>query len=310
MMVLTIVGPTAVGKTRIAIALALKISGEIISADSRQIYRDLNIGTAKPNAQEQRRVRFHLIDCVPPDESYSCGQFARDAEQKIKEISGRGHTPIVCGGTGLYIRALFHPLHKLPESDERTKAKLLTEYKKYGIEHLYARLLRVDPEWAQKITPQDKQRILRGLEVYEISGKTITALIQTTRKKSLFLPHYVGLTMPRAELYDRIDQRFDRMIEQGLVEEVRTLLDKGLDPASSALRTIGYKEIVEYVSGILTLDQAVEKAKRRTRNYAKRQLSWFKSIKGIEWYDARDPELTNTLISSYQRNQETPNPKD
>ncbi len=309
MKVLTLVGPTAVGKTHVAVSIAQKISGEIISADSRQIYKDLNIGTAKPNADEQRRVRFHLIDCVPPDESYSCGQFARAAEQKIKEILGRGQTPIVCGGTGLYIRALFHPLHKLPESDERIKAKLMAEYNKHGIEHLYARLLRVDPEWAQKITPQDKQRILRGLEVYEISGKTITALTQTKRKKSRFLPHYAGLTMPRDELYDRINQRFDRMIEQGLVAEVRTLLDRGIDPTSSALRTIGYKEIVEYINGILTLAQVVEKAKRRTRNFAKRQLSWFNNIEGIEWHDTREPELVNTLISSYQRSEQTRNPK-
>lgn len=300
MKVLTIVGPTAVGKTHIAVSIAQKISGEIISADSRQIYRDLNIGTAKPTAEEQRLVRFHLIDFVPPDASYSCGQFARDAEQKIKEISSRGHTPIVCGGTGLYIRTLFHPLHKLPESDNRIKAKLLTEYNKHGIEHLYKRLLNIDPEWAQKITPRDKQRILRGLEVYEISGKTITALTQIKRKKSRYVPHYAGLTMPRDELYDRINQRFDRMIEQGLVEEVRTLLDKGLDPTSSALRTIGYKEIVEHLSEALTLDQAVEKAKRRTRNFAKRQLSWFNNIEGIEWHDARDSDLMNNIISSYQ----------
>jgi tRNA dimethylallyltransferase len=301
MNVLTIVGPTAVGKTHVAVSIAQKISGEIISADSRQIYKGLNIGTAKPTPEEQRRVRFHLIDFVHPDESYSCGQFARDAEQKIKGISARGCIPIVCGGTGLYIRALFHPLHTLPESDKGIKEKLMTEYEQHGIEHLYRRLLKVDPAWAQKITPRDKQRIVRGLEVYEIIGKTITALTQTKHKKSRFLPHYVGLTMPRDELYDRINQRFDHMIEHGLVEEVRTLLNKGFDPTASALRTIGYKEIIEYINGTLTLDEAVEKAKRRTRNFAKRQLSWFKSIEGIHWFTTSEPDIVDHIISAYQQ---------
>jgi len=301
MRIITIVGPTAVGKTHTAIEIAQKISGEIISADSRQIYKDLNIGTAKPTREEQRLVRFHLIDCVLPDKPYSCGQFARDAEQRIQEIVARRHTPIVCGGTGLYIRALFHPLHKLPESDERVKAKLMNEYNKHGLAYLYERLLHVDPIWAQKITPRDKQRILRGLEVYEISGKTLSSFTKVRRRTAQYLPYYVGLTMPRDELYNRINQRFDSMIERGLVEETKTLLDKGLDPTSSALRTIGYKEIVEYLSRTLTLDAAVEKAKRRTRNFAKRQLSWFNNIEGIEWYDTRDPDLVKIIISSYQR---------
>ncbi len=300
MKVITIVGPTAVGKTQIAVNIAQKISGEIISADSRQIYRDLNIGTAKPTPEEQRLIRFHLIDFVNPDESYSCGQFARDAEQKIQEISARRHTPIVCGGTGLYIRALFHPLHKLPESDKRIKEKLMAEYKTHGIAYLYERLLNVDPEWAQKITPRDKQRILRGLEVYEISGETLSSFTKARRKKSQYLPYYAGLTMPRDELYDRINQRFDSMIERGLVEEAKTLLDKGFDPAASALRTIGYKEIIEYLSGTLTLDEATERAKRRTRNFAKRQLSWFNNMEGIDWYNTRNPDVVNNLISAFR----------
>jgi tRNA dimethylallyltransferase len=301
MKVLTIVGPTAVGKTHSAIAIAQRISGEIISADSRQIYRALNIGTAKPTAEEQELVTFHLIDFVPPDSSYSCGQFARDADQKIKEISARGNTPIVCGGTGLYIRALFHPLHKLPESNKDIKAKLMGEYKKHGIEHLYARLLKVDPEWAQKITPRDKQRILRGLEVYAIRGKPLSSFTKAKRKKSRYLPYYVGLTLTRDVLYDRINRRFDSMVEQGLVEEVKALLDQGLDPASSALRTIGYKEIIEHLSGALTFDEAIEKAKRRTRNFAKRQIAWFKNIEGIHWFTATEPDIVNRIIAAFRR---------
>ena len=305
MKVMTIVGPTAVGKTQIAIKIAQKISGEILSADSRQIYKELNIGTAKPTPEEQKLVQFHLIDCVPPDESYSCGQFAREAEKKIAEIYSQGKLPIVCGGTGLYIRALFHPLHKLPESDKDVKEKLVTEMNTHGIKHLYERLLQIDPAWAQKIMPADKQRILRALEVYEISGKTMSSLTQSKQKESRYLPYYMGLTLPREELYQKINKRFDDMIENGLVKETEMLIEKGLDPASSALRTLGYKEMIEYLQEQLTFDDAVRKAKQRTRNFAKRQIAWFNNVQGIHWYDARDPNLVNNLISSYRQNQET-----
>lgn len=298
MRVLTIVGPTAVGKTATAIAVAQRISGEIISADSRQIYQYLNVGTAKPTAQQREKVQFHLIDFIHPDNSYSCGQFARDAETKIEEIAARGHIPIVCGGTGLYIRALFKPLHTLPESNREIKEKLLESLNRHGIEHLYTRLHTIDPEWARQITPKDKQRVLRGLEVYELTGKPLSVLIKRKRLKSKHQPLYRGLSLPREELYKRINARFERMIEQGLVEEVRSLLERGFSPQSNALRTIGYKEIVEYLQRDTTLSEAINKAQRRTRNFAKCQITWFSKISGIEWYNAEDPDTTESIIKS------------
>jgi tRNA dimethylallyltransferase len=285
MNILTIVGPTAAGKTDLAIEIAERISGEIISADSRQIFKYLDIGTAKPSAKQRRKIEFHLIDFVKPDEDYSCGQFARDAVQKIEDIRNRNRVPIVCGGTGLYIRALFHPLHELPQSDKKTKIRLSRMLDTHGIEYMYKKLQRVDPVWAKKITPQDKQRILRGLEVYQMTGKSLTTFIGKKKTSVNFHPYYIGLNMPRVQLYEKINQRFDQMIEKGLIKEVKMLLARGFSPKSSALRTIGYKEIIEYLKGLSNLDEAIDKAKRRTRNYAKRQITWFSKIPGLRWYN-------------------------
>ena len=285
MKVLTIVGPTATGKTDLATRIAQRTSGEIISADSRQIYKYLDIGTAKPSAAQRRAVRFHLIDFVEPDDDYSCGQFARDATARLRELKQKGRTPIVCGGTGLYIRALYHPLHDLPRSNKETKHRLREMLDKHGIEYMYEKLQQVDAAWAKRITPQDRQRILRGLEVFEITGKPMTEWINRQRKTVEFHPYYIGLNMPRAQLYAKIDQRFDAMIEQGLVAEVKTLLARGYRPESSALRTIGYREIIKYVQGDLTLDEATTKAKQGTRNFAKRQITWFSRIPGIRWFN-------------------------
>ncbi len=296
MKIVAVVGPTAVGKTKVAIEIAKRISGEIISADSRQIYKYLNIGTAKPTNKERKQVKFHLIDFVHPGDSYSCGQFARDAEAKIEEIQSRGNNPIVCGGTGLYIRALFNPLHKLPESDKKIKERLVKKLNTYGIDHLYHELSSIDQEWAKRITPKDKQRILRGLEVYEITGDPLSTLIKKSKKQSKYLPYYVGLYLPRKKLYERINQRFDRMINNGLVDEVKSLLTEAFDPLSNALRTIGYKEIIEYLQGSVTFNDAVDKAKRRTRNFARRQITWFNKIQGIKWYDPENPDSIKTII--------------
>jgi tRNA dimethylallyltransferase len=295
MNVLTIVGPTSVGKTSVAIELAQKISGEIVSADSRQIYKYLDIGTAKPDAEQRRKAKFHLIGFVPPDDEYSCGQFARDAEHAIADIRSRGFIPIICGGTGLYIKSLFHPLDDLPRSDKETKERLQNVLERKGIAYMYDKLSRVDPVWAQRIKPNDKQRILRGLEVYEKTGVALSKVIGNM-KKSPFLPYYIGLTLARKKLYERIDYRFDEMIRKGLLEEVQSLLHRGFNPQSNALRTIGYKEIIEHLQGRTTLDEATEKAKRRTRNYAKRQITWFNKIPGMAWYDPDEPGTVDVIV--------------
>jgi tRNA dimethylallyltransferase len=301
MSILTIVGPTAVGKTGIAVLLAERISGEIVSADSRQIYKYLNIGTAKPTAAQRKNTPHHLVDFVEPDKNYSCGQFGRDAERAIDGILQRNKTPIVCGGTGLYIRALFHPLDELPQSSGETKKKLHYMLKRYGIDHMYKKLMRIDPAWAERIKPQDKQRIMRGIEVYEITGRPLSEMMGKKIRPAKYLPYYTGLRLHRDVLYARINARFEQMLAQGLVNETIGLLKRGLDARSSALRTIGYKEIVAYLEGKMSLDEASERAKRRTRNYAKRQLTWFNKIPDIVWYDADDPELIDRILKVLKR---------
>jgi tRNA dimethylallyltransferase len=298
--ILTIVGPTCVGKTNISINLAKELSGEIISADSRQIYKYLDIGTAKPTAYERRQIPFHFIDFIDPAENYSCGQFARDAEEQISEILDRHQTPLVCGGTGLYIQSLFKPLHKLPSSDPRIKKRLVNFAKVHGAERLYHRLEAVDPQWAAKISFRDTQRIIRGLEVYEITGNTLSSFLSVKRKKARYCPCYIGITLPRAVLYDNIDLRYDRMIAQGLIEEVTSIIEHGYKPNVNALRTIGYKEIIEFLQGLSTREQAVEKAKQHTRNLAKRQLTWFKKIPNVHWFSADDPSVIRKILTVWQ----------
>ncbi len=296
MRIITIVGPTAVGKTGLAMSLAKKISGEIISADSRQVYKYLDIGTAKPSITDRKEVVFHLIDFVDPQDTYSSGQFARDAEICISEILRKNRTPIVCGGTGLYIRALFNPFHPLPHANKEIRNRLLNILAKKGLEYLYQKLQRIDPAWAKRINPHDRQRILRGLEVYEITRRPLSKLIQSSPKKAKFLPYYIGLNLPRTILYQRINQRFDQMIKNGLIQEIKLLLKKGFSPQSNALKTIGYKEIIQYLHGELSLEQAIARAKQRTRNFARRQITWFNSIPGLKWYNPQDKKIIELII--------------
>ncbi|MGB9720385.1 MAG: tRNA (adenosine(37)-N6)-dimethylallyltransferase MiaA [bacterium] len=296
--IITIVGPTAIGKTRIAIETAEKFNGEIISADSRQVYKYLNIGTAKPTLEERKRVMFHLIDFLNPDENYSCGNFARDAELLVEKILQRNKVPIVCGGTGLYIRALYNPLHQLPQADKNLKEKLQEMLKEKGLDFLYDRLLEIDPEWAKKVGPRDKQRILRGLEVYEITKRPLSELIKEERNQARYRPKYVGLIMPRNELYKRIDNRYDKMIEDGLVDEVKNILKMGFKSDCYGLRTIGYKEIVKYLQGDWDLQTAIDKAKQHTRNFAKRQITWFKKISEVNWYNLKDLHIDGEFFKS------------
>jgi len=297
--IITIVGPTAVGKTRFVIEIAEKCKGEIISTDSRQVYKYLNIGTAKPDAEERKKAVFHLIDFLNPDENYSCGKFARDAERLIDDILHRGRIPIICGGTGLYIRALFNPLHHLPQADKSFKSYLQNLLKEKGLNYFYKKLLKIDPAWAKKIGPKDKQRILRGIEVYEITKIPLSELIKKERAPGRYKPFYIGLALPREELYRRIDERYNRMIECGLVDEVKNILNMGYAPDCPGLRTIGYKEIVEYLKGKCDLNEAIRKAKQHTRNFAKRQLTWFSKIPQIIWYNTEDFQLS---LEKYLKN--------
>lgn len=296
--VIAIVGPTAGGKTGLAVALAGAMGGEIVSADSRQIYKRLDIGTAKPTPAERRQAVFHLIDFIEPDKEYSCGQFGRDAGLRIEKIRADGKTPIVCGGTGLYIKALFDPLHLLPRSTRETKGKLSAELKDRGLESMYRRLQKTDPEWARRIQANDKQRIMRGLEILELTGQTMTSLLTRPRPRAKFQPRYFGIRWPRPKLYERIDRRFDRMIDDGLVDEIRGILKLGYAADRNALRTIGYRELIEYLHGKTSLAEAVERAKKNTRNFAKRQMTWFGKVAGVKWLDGEKPmaDLLSQLL--------------
>ena len=298
MKICTIIGPTAVGKTGLAVEFAAQIKGEIISADSRQIYRKFNIGTAKPTPEEQHQIRFHMIDIIEPTDSYSCGQFARDAVNAIEEITAMKKIPIVCGGTGLYIKALFEPLHQLPLTDKvrGARSRLIQILDKKGLPYLYERLREIDPDWAKKISATDKQRIIRGLEIYDAAGKTLTSYLRQKTKKTFFLPYYIGLSIERTRLYRRIDERFDLMIKNGLIKEVKNLIADGLTPDNSALSTIGYKEIYDYLNGYTDLDNAIAEAKRRTRNFAKRQLTWFKRIPDVNWFDMEEAGIERKIM--------------
>jgi tRNA dimethylallyltransferase len=284
--ILTILGPTASGKTKVSLEIADIIKGEIISADSRQIYRFMDIGTAKPGLEERKKIPHHLIDLVNPDEYFSAADYSTKAREAIKNILGRGKEPIVVGGSGLYLRALFKGIFKGPGRDEKLRSELNQRAERLGIESLYTELEKKDPEAAKKIGPHNLVRIIRALEVYELTGKKISVL----QKKGEYPPEEydfvkIGFELDREHLYQRIDQRVEQMIKAGLVAEVKSLKEKGYDLRFAPLRTFGYKEIFHYLDGNMSLDEAVQNIKLETRHYAKRQITWFKKEEGIFWID-------------------------
>lgn len=275
-----LVGPTGVGKTEVAIELATKYDVDIISADSRQIYKYMDIGTAKSRVLIRDRVTFHLIDIIMPDILYSAADFARDCQKVITSLNQNKRRFILVGGSGLYLKALFEPFFDTPARDLKLRKKLADE----DIHKLYARLQFVDPDSAQRIKPQDRQRIVRALEIYEQTRKPMSQYLQQ-KPQTQFTPYYVGLTMPREMLYSKINQRFDKMIEQGLVNEAKNLLELGYTAEHNAMNSIGYGEIIRFLNQEISLMQAIYLAKNRSRQYAKRQLTWFKKLEGISWID-------------------------
>lgn len=281
-----LVGPTAVGKTAVAIELALRLDGEVISADSMQVYRDMNIGTAKPSVAERRGVPHHLIDVVTPDTSFNVAMYRDLAHEAIAKVHARGRLPIVSGGTGLYIRAILNEfLFPDQGADYKLREALYAEAERIGNEALHARLAEVDPAAAARLHPNDVRRVVRALEVYETTGMTMTEHIRRAQaREPLFRDVRIGLIRPRHELYRRIEARVDEQIEQGLVEEVRSLRQK-YNLQNTALQALGYKEIIRYLDGKCSLAEAVETLKRETRRYAKRQLTWFRRDKNIHWFN-------------------------
>lgn len=285
--VVVICGPTAVGKTALAVRLAQQFPCEVISADSRQVYRGLDIGTAKPSAAEQAALPHHLIDVVEPDQPFSAADFARRAAVAIDGIVGRGRWPLLVGGTGLYLRSLLAGLVALPGEDRDVRAELLAEEGRLGDGALHRRLAGVDPVLAARLAPRDLVRIVRGLEVFLLTGRPLSVWqAEHALSERPYRVLSLGLALPRDELYRRIDRRVEVMLTAGLLAEVRALLERGFAPELKSLQTIGYRELVRSLRGELPLAEATALIQRETRRYAKRQLTWFGSDREIIWVDS------------------------
>lgn len=280
---IAIVGPTAVGKTRLAIDLALRLNTEIISGDALQVYRGLDIGTAKPDAAERRGVTHHLIDILDPCEEFSVADFKPRAAALIAAINARGHIPILAGGTGLYVRSLLedYRFNTAPGSEE-IRRRLTALAESYGPAHLHGLLQAADPETAARLHPNDTRRVIRALESFEQSGEQVSRARNDTMVYDSLV---IGLTMDRGKLYERINRRVDDMVAAGLVTEVAGLLKAGVPPTARSLQAIGYKELVDHLSSGADLASAVDSIKQATRNFAKRQFTWFRRMPYIHWVD-------------------------
>ena len=296
--VIVIVGPTASGKTALSIELAKQINGEIVSCDSMQIYKDMNIGSAKPSLEEMQGIKHYMIDIVEPDKRFSVAEYKKQAEQAIEEILSKGKMPIVIGGTGLYADSLIYGI-EYPEiefdKNYRNELENIANSKE-GLSNLYEKAKEIDSKAIEKISPNDKKRILRILEIYHSTGKTKTELEAESRKNEVKYDYRVFvINMDRQILYNRINKRVEIMIENGLIEEVKNLLDKYKE-FPTAMQGLGYKEVVEYLNGYLTKDEMIEKIKQETRRYAKRQLTWFRKNKNTIWIDGLNDLQSNINI--------------
>jgi tRNA dimethylallyltransferase len=290
---LAIVGPTASGKSALGIEVALKLNGEIINCDSVQVYKEIQIATAKVPPEERKGVPHHLIDYVSPDVNYTAVEWAREATKKIEEIEARGRVPLLVGGTGFYLRALREPFFVSPPTDESLRQRLNRIRQKHGAEHLHRLLNRIDPKAAHALYPRDWPRVQRAIEVRLQTGQSIMDQ-QPERPEPHESAHrlrILALNPPRAELYKRINERTEAHFRAGLVEEVRDLLDRGFSPSSNALGAHGYRRVVEYLQGLRDLESAIEQTKLDVRHYAKRQLTWFRHEPGVEWFDGFGEEI-------------------
>lgn len=296
-----IVGPTASGKSDLGIAVARHFGGEIINCDSVQVYRRLEIGTAKVPPPLRQLVRHHLIDIVEPTETFTAGEYARRAQAVIEEIEARGRLAILVGGTGFYLRALRRPLFESPPTDLRLRQRLTRIRGRWGTHHLYRMLCRIDPGTARRLSPNDWPRLTRALEYYFQTGRRLS-------ENQIHRPPppdcaqrivVIALDPPRQELYRRINARAEAMFRHGLVEEVKSLLDAGIPPSAKAFAAHGYRRVIQYLQGEISLPQAIELTKRDTRHYAKRQLTWFRREPGVTWFKGfgDDPAVQTAVIA-------------
>ena len=296
--VVVIVGPTASGKTALSIELAKKINGEIISSDSMQIYKDMDIGTAKVTKEEAEGIKHYLVDCVSPDERYTVSDFKRDAEKAIKEILEKGKVPIVVGGTGLYVNSLIYGIeYQDMQFDEQYRDELMKKAEtEEGLNSIWEEACDIDPEAMKKISKNDKKRIVRVLEIFKATGKNKTQQEIISRQNGVKYDYKVfGITMDREKLYSRINRRVDIMIEKGLEIEVKNLVKK-YTKFPTAMQGLGYKEVVEYFDGIITREEMIDKIKQESRRYAKRQLTWFRKNKETIWLDSENDMKENINI--------------
>lgn len=296
--VIVIAGPTASGKTALSIELAKKINGEIISSDSMQIYKDMNIGTAKVTKEEMQGIKHYLIDNVLPTERYSVSNFKKDSEKAIEEILAKGKVPIVVGGTGLYIDSLIYGIeYQDMEFDEEYRNKLMKQAEtEDGLKAIFEQAKQIDEQAMVNISPNDKKRIIRILEIYKATGKNKTEQERLSRLNGVKYDFKVfAINMERSKLYERINKRVDLMIEQGLVEEVKKLKEK-YDCFPTAMQGLGYKEVDQYLSEKLTYEEMIEKIKQESRRYAKRQLTWFRKNKDTIWLQAEDGIQNNVEV--------------
>lgn len=285
--VIVFVGPTGVGKTAVSVCVARRLQTEIISADSRMVYRGMDIGTAKPPLSERGGVPHHLVDVVDPDELYNSGRFKSDATRVLTDLQGRGKIPVVVGGTGLYLRHLFRGLWDGPEADWEIRNRFYHE-EKQNPGTLHARLSRVDPPAAVKIPPRDLNRIIRALEVFEITGKPLSEHHREHGyRENRFQSVVIGLRRDREDLYRRIEKRVDKMLKAGLVDEVRGLMKQGYSGSLSSMKGLGYRQTMAYLEGKYGLDEGIRILKRDTKRYAKRQFTWFNRDSEIIWIDLK-----------------------
>ncbi|KZS48272.1 tRNA (adenosine(37)-N6)-dimethylallyltransferase MiaA [Paenibacillus glucanolyticus] len=296
---LVLIGPTAVGKTKMSIELAKEFGCEIISGDSMQVYRGMDIGTAKISADEMEGIPHHLIDIHEPDHPYSVAEFQEQSRRLITEIAGRGKLPFLVGGTGLYVESVCYG-YQFSETgaDEAFRDEQFRYANENGAEALHRKLADVDPETADRLHPNDLRRVVRALEVFHMTGIPLSAQLAPQTKQSPYDLCLVGLTMDRQMLYNRIEERIDLMLNQGLVDEVVALMDKGYAPGLVSMQGLGYKEIVSHLNGEFSYEEAVVLLKRDTRRFAKRQLSWFRHMKDIEWVDVTD---SGNFSANYQK---------
>lgn len=298
--IITICGPTGIGKTGIAIDLARQFNGEIIGADSMQIYKYMDVGTAKPDARERAEAVHHLVDFLDPKEEFDAGRYTALADRAIEDIRSRGKRPIVAGGTGLYIRALLHGLFRTRPVCEATLQTLEDELSSLGSDVLHERLTLCDPDAAAAIHPNDGFRVVRALEVYMTTGTPISRYRESHDfKEKRYDSLTLGLFMEREELYDRINRRVDIMMDQGLLGEVNRLVEKGYSLDLKSMQSIGYRHMGMFIKGDVDMDEAVRLLKRDTRRYAKRQFTWFKKEPGLIWVNPRDREAVFKLAKDF-----------